>query len=97
MSSGSDYEFSIGGVKTLAVGLAVTTVVCGLLAIATWGDGNPSPFFELSFGAAVIGTFWALLAAALRRDRGTSVALAANVIGVAFWVAVLIRLVGSAD
>jgi hypothetical protein len=91
MSSGSDYAFSIGRVKTLAVALAITTVVCGALAFATWGDGSPSPFLELSFAAAIIGTFWALLAAALQRDRGTDVALVANVIGVAVWVAVLIR------
>jgi hypothetical protein len=84
--SGSDYALSIRAVKTIAVGLAATALLCGVLAFATWGDGSPSPFLELSVGAAIIGTLWSLTAVIMHRDGLSKGALGGSAAAFAFWL-----------
>jgi hypothetical protein len=72
--------------KAAAVALAVIAVACGALAFATWGDGSPSPFLEISVGVALLGTVWSGFAVALQADRGAYLAFATNAVVLGLWV-----------
>ena len=79
----------------IAATVSGAAVAATLLALATWGDGNPEPWIWISFAAGPLG----LLAGGVARARGGGrtalIALAGSGLVCAFWLYVFFSFVSS--
>jgi hypothetical protein len=57
---------------TASIAAAVLSLAAAVLAVLTWGDGNPQPWAFVSIGSCLLGSttaLWAVLASALVAER----------------------------
>jgi hypothetical protein len=82
-------------VEAVAAVVAGCAFVAGVLAVATWGDGDPGPWIWISLACAPLGFVGGIAAVVSRGGRVALGAVAVSAVVSAFWLFVIIFLLTS--
>jgi hypothetical protein len=75
--------------------IAGCALMAGVLAVATWGDGDPGPRIWISLACAPLGLVAGIAAQVFRGGRAALGAVVVSAVVSAFWLLVFISLLTS--